>query len=195
VNKPKALSAQLARPITRRAGEILGGRLTIEKQYQGEPRKGARDEYVAERVVPVHPELAARLAAWKLAGFREVYGRPPRDTDFIVPRPRDDQRAQSYNVISKAHRRAERAAAIEHVPRGATHRFRKAASTTACNEEHGPAAAEEIIQSFTHTGRRREVWERYRRWTWPTLCAAVQCIRLELPDPAKVISMEARRGS
>lgn len=37
--------------------------------------------------MPVHPELAALLAAWKLDGWAATYGRVPEPGDLIVPLP------------------------------------------------------------------------------------------------------------
>lgn len=122
-----------------------------------------------------------------------MYGRPPNSSDFIVPRLRADLEPLSYNIAGKAHRRAELAAGVEHVHRGSTHRFRKAAASIACNSEHGVPAELAAIRALTHTGRDRDVFSRYRQFTWPTLCAAVRCLELELPALAQVISLGGRR--
>jgi integrase len=63
------------------------GRFMVERAWNSRAHveKGTKTD--RERKVPVHPVLAAILAQWRLSGFPEVYGRPPRPDDLIVPAP------------------------------------------------------------------------------------------------------------
>ena len=61
------------------------GRLLVLTSYNRRKKiiKGTKTS--VSRQVPVHPTLAKILAAWKLRGFRDYVGRPPREDDPIVP--------------------------------------------------------------------------------------------------------------
>src|SRR5690606_30080071 len=63
------------------------GALTVASQYFDEPLKTKRP-----RRIPVHPELHRILEWWKTEGFELVFGRPPMEADWIVPRRRGPER-------------------------------------------------------------------------------------------------------
>lgn len=170
--------------------EPLGG-VTIDKQYQGEALKGSRDDFVAARRVPVHPELARILAWWKLAGFRAVYSRSPADEDLLVPRLGQDTRARSQSQAYKALVADMATVGVPHRPGRATHAFRKAFASMACDDDAGGMANQDVIKALTHTGRSRDVFERYKQWSWGTFCTAVRCVVIDIPAPGQVI----RHGS
>ncbi len=163
------------------------GCMTIDTQYQDQPLKGSRDDFIAKRRFPVHPEAAAMLAKWRLSGFASIFGRPPRDTDFIVPNPRDMQ-ARKPNAVYKALIEDEKRVNIEHKKGRATHGFRKAwiSMTAAAKVER------ECRRVLTHGGRKRDVMEVYERWPWETLCETVQLV--QLPDTAQVIAFGGRHA-
>jgi hypothetical protein len=54
---------------------------------------------------PVSPELRSRLEQWKERGFESVYGRPPSDTDWLVPRRSDHTQPHTEGSVYKAFRR------------------------------------------------------------------------------------------
>jgi hypothetical protein len=163
------------------------GTMTIDSQYQDEPLKGSRDDYVATRRFPVHSAAAALLAEWRLSGFESIFGRPPRDDDFIVPNPRDTK-ARKPNAVYKALIKDEKRVGIEHIKGRATHGFRKCWISMAA----AAGVDRECRRMLTHGGRKRDVMEVYERWPWETLCDAVQCV--QLPNMAQVIELGGRRA-
>lgn len=55
------------------------GCLIVDRSYDG-PTK-TEDE----RLMPIHPALAALLAEWKLGGWARAFGRPPLPGDLVCP--------------------------------------------------------------------------------------------------------------
>jgi integrase len=186
-----------------RCGEVCGIRfsdwdrslkpfsgVTIDSQYQDQPLKGSRDDYVAVRRVPVHPTFEPMLARWKASGFAETFGRPPRDDDFIVPRLAPHTRqARSRLQVWKALEADMALIGIKKLDGRATHGFRKAFITLACNDDGAGMAPENVIKALSHTSQTREAFESYRRWEWGTYCEAVRCVQLDLSEPSRVLSI------
>jgi hypothetical protein len=158
------------------------GTMTIDSQYQDEPLKGSRDDYVATRRFPVHLAAAALLAEWRLSGFESIFGRPPRDDDFIVPNPRD-MMARKDGSVYKALIQDEKHVEVEHIKGRATHGFRKCWISMAA----AARVDRECRRVLTHGGRKRDVMEVYERWPWETLCDAVQLV--QLPSMGQVIEL------
>jgi hypothetical protein len=167
------------------------GSMLIDKQYAGDPLKGSRDDYIATRLFPVHPDAAALLARWKLHGFASIFGRSPRDSDPIVPNPAD-MRARKPNAVYKALIQDEQRVGIEHKKGRATHGFRKAFVSLACDDDAGGKADEAVIKALTHNGKSRDAFEQYKRLSWETFCKAVLCA--QLPDTAQVIAFGGRHA-
>jgi hypothetical protein len=161
------------------------GSMVIDKQYQGQPLKGSRDDYVAARRFPVHPEAAALIARWKLSGFASIFGRPPRDADPIVPNPQD-MKARKPNAVYKALIEDEKRVRIEHKKGRATHGFRKC--WISLIEDAG--VARDQYRVLTHTGRSRDVLDAYAQRSWQSLCETVE--RVQLPTTAQVIELGGR---
>jgi len=84
---------------------------------------------------------------------------------------------------------------VEKLPGRATHGFRKAFISIACNEDEAGMAPEKVIKALSHSSKSREAFESSRQWSWETYCKAVQCVSVDLSEPGQVISMEGRRGS
>lgn len=163
------------------------GSIVIDKQYQGEPLKGSRDDYVAVRRFPVHPEAARIIAEWKLSGFASIFGRPPRDSDPIVPNPATMQ-ARQPNAVYKALIQDEKRVGIEHKKGRATHGFRKAWISMARAAGGNP----DVIRALTHNGRSRDILDLYTQWPWETFCATAQLV--QLPSTAQVIAFGGRHA-
>lgn len=161
------------------------GSMVIDKQYGGQHLKGSRDDYTATRRFPVHPEAAALIARWRLSGFDSIFGRPPRESDPIVPNPATMQ-ARSPNAVYKALIVDEKRVGIEHKKGRATHGFRKAFISMA----RAAGANSDVIRALTHPGRSRDVLDLYTQWPWETFCDAVQLV--QLPDVADVIAIGGR---
>jgi hypothetical protein len=163
------------------------GAMMIDTQYQDQPLKGSRDDFIAKRRFPAHPEAAALLARWRLSGFSSIFGRPARDGDFIVPNPATME-ARKPNAVYKALIEDEKRVGIEHKKGRATHGFRKAWISMAAAAK----ADRECRRVLTHGGRKRDVMELYERWPWATLCETVQLVKL--PDTAQVIAFGGRHA-
>ncbi len=163
------------------------GAMAIDKQYQGQPLKGSRDDYIAARRFPVHPEAAALIARWRLSGFPSIFGRTPRCDDPIVPNPRT-MKARKPNAVYKALIEDEKRVGIEHKKGRATHGFRKCWISMA----HEAGANREAVRVLTHTGRSRDVLDRYALWSWDKLCETAALV--ELPETAQVIALGGRRA-
>jgi hypothetical protein len=163
------------------------GSMVIDKQYQGQPLKGSRDDYVAARCFPAHSVAARIIAEWKLFGFASIFGRPPRDSDFIVPNPATMQ-ARKPNAVYKALIEDEKRVGIEHMKGRATHGFRKCWISMV--EDAG--ATRDQYRVLTHTGRSRDVLDAYAQRSWESLCETVQLV--QLPTTAQVIAFGGRNA-
>jgi integrase len=170
--------------------------ITVATQYEDQPLKGTRDDYIADRRVPVHPRLLRDLEWWEAEGFESVFHRPPRPDDFIVPRlPPDASKARSHSQVWKALEDDMELVGVKKLPGRATHGFRKAFISIACNDDEAGMAPENVIKALSHTSTSREAFESYRRWSWETYCKAVQCVRVDLSEPGQVISIGGRDAS
>jgi hypothetical protein len=130
--------------------------------------------------------LHASLVAWRVEGFARVYGRAPGDGEFIVPQlPPNSRRARTESIVGKALTRDHQPAGVTKIHGRNTHGFRKALATLTC--EGG--ATESVVRTFTHTGKTRDVFDRYRQWSWETCCDAVRCLTLDLGTPDQVLSI------
>jgi integrase len=163
------------------------GLMLIDKQYDGQPLKPERDDYKAERRFPVHPEAARLLAWWKLAGFAERFGRPPRDDDPVSPYPRN-MKARTLSKASHGLYADEKLTGVEHKPGRLTHGFRKAFISMA----RAAGANPDVIRTMTHPGGSRDILDVYTQWPWTSFCDAVRLVKL--PEAAQVISLEDRRA-
>jgi len=66
-----------------------------------------------------------------------------------------------------------------------SHGFRKALATLACED----GAPDAVIRALTHTGKARDVFDRYRRYSWETYCDAVRCLALYFGEVGQVIRL------
>jgi integrase len=170
--------------------------VTVATQYQKQPLKGTRDDHVAKRHVPAHSQLQPILEWWWAEGFESVFRRAPGPDDFIVPRlaPHSDK-ARSHSTVWKDLEDDMALVGVEKLPGRATHGFRKAFISMACNDDEAGMAPENVIKALSHTSKSREAFESYRVWSWETYCKAVECVRVDMSEPGQLISMEDRRGS
>ncbi|HEU4731735.1 MAG TPA: site-specific integrase [Kofleriaceae bacterium] len=173
-----------------REGEICGlrwsdwdeasaplGCLTLERQYGGARLKTDRD-----RRVPVHPDLARALKAWRREGFELVFGRSPRPDDFIVPH-RDDV----PHTKSSAYKMWLRSCELAGVTNRSLHSTRHSFITHA----RRGGARREIVEQITHNAAGTIV-DRYTHWEWEPLCEAMLCFRV--PRPIVDASVDSGRA-
>lgn len=130
-----------------------GAVIHIQRQYEGRKLKAMFGQTAPARVAPVHSELAAILAEWRRNGWREVYGRAPTATDFIVPgasptRPANERTAQDGLRVDLAR--------IGVRPCGQTHAFRRAMVTIAEANGAGRQWIERVIHNTQEAYRPSE---------------------------------------
>lgn len=145
--------------------------LTVATQYEDKPLKTAKGERSAERLVPVHPALREILDRWRRHGFRALYGRDPRPSDWIVPDPKTGKprtREQARNALA---RDCERVG----IDARGTHALRRAFISLA----RGDGARADVLEVITHNAAGRII-DLYTSLEWAPLCEAVSCLRFEL---------------
>jgi len=64
------------------------------------------EDWAARVQTPFIEELQAAVEAWRAGGFAAVYGRPPVDRDYLVPRRSDASQPHGEGSSFKAFRRA-----------------------------------------------------------------------------------------
>lgn len=153
------------------------GQLTIATSYdKGTPKTGA------VRRVPVHPMLAAMLAAWRLEGWPAVFGRAPEPDDSIVPMPPDPPKKQARpNPRAGGMRTAKDTGKrwntdLAHL--GLRHRRGHDLRATFITLAEADGADPNVIARVTHTPSKRSAYEGYSRTQWETLCREVAKLRI-----------------
>lgn len=140
------------------------------------------------RRMPVHPTLAKILAAWKLSGWRAVYGRQPKDEDLIVPTHAMTERApaESQAQFLADLKRLE----LRH-RRG--HDFRR----TFISLAQVDGARRDLLKVVTHGPSRNDMMSAYSTFPWPSLCAEVAKLRIQLRGVSTIakLSVAVAAGS
>jgi integrase len=144
------------------------------------------------RLIPVHPTLAKILAAWKLAGWEDLYGDKPRPVDLIVPTRnltrRDPWDAQEQLIADLTMLGLRVKAGKERNRRG--HDLRRTFITLA----RGAGAIDSVLRWITHGPKPSEILDTYSSPPWESLCAEVLKLKIELRE-GKVIAMAANDPS
>lgn len=150
------------------AGAEPLGRLSVHSSFTrgNKSAKGTKTE--APREVPVHPALAAMLAQWKLAGWEETFGRPPRDDDFIVPNRWGNRHTD--DSVMKGLKRDLKAFGLR---LRRFHDMRRTFISLALTD----GANREALKRITH-GAKGDILDQYTTFDWPTLCAAVSKLKV-----------------
>ena len=156
-----------------RLGEICGlrwgdwddaprpmGSLTVERQYDGLVLKTERP-----RIVPVHPELRARLLLWR-DQWEALFGHAPRPNNLMFPSP--DGTAFSKSSVYKAWLRSCKAAEVKN---RSVHSTRHTFITFA----RRGGADREVVELVTHNPKGTIV-DRYTTRDWTELCQAVAAV-------------------
>jgi integrase len=144
------------------------GRMTVRSQADGATDE-KRTKTKKVRVVPVTPELAEILAAWR-ESFAMIFGRAPRPDDPIVPSRRGVDR---FRIKTHAQLRADLERIGQRVPPATRHAMR-ATFLTLCEAAGADTA---IVKRATH-GAPTDVVGGYVRTQWPELCREVGKLRL-----------------
>jgi integrase len=149
------------------AAEPLG-RLSVHSSYTRHNKKAKGTKTEQPREVPVHPRLAALLAEWKLSGWEALFGRPPRDDDFIVPNRIGN--THSDTSVLKGLRRDLKALGIR---ARRFHDMRRTFISLALTD----GANREALKRVSH-GAKGDILDQYTTFDWSTLCAAVSKLKL-----------------
>jgi integrase len=163
-----------------REGEICGrrwrdwvrdsrplGALLCQSQYDDKPLKGDEEEGgdTRPRVIPVHPELAAKLDWWWREGWELVHSRRPTEDDFIFPSRSD---ASTSHTKSSAYKLWRKACVEAGVTNHSLHSTRHTFTTFA---RRGTPRTD-AVEAITHN-KRGEMVDYYNHWLWTPLCEAM----------------------
>ncbi len=151
----------------------------LRTQYDGAELKTKQP-----RDIPIHPELARILAAWKLDGWVQLTTRHPTADDFVVPREDGTVHSDSSLGAKAVHRHA---ALIGLASAGRDfHSFRRTMITCARTD----GADDRMLERITHNARGTMI-DRYSYFEWPELCATVAKLRIGVRRHAAVIRLAA----
>lgn len=159
------------------------GRLSVHSSYTRHNRSSKTTKTEQPREVPVHPALASLLAAWRLGGWREAYGRPPEPDDFIILNTRGRQGDDQF-VLDGLKRDLEAL--------GLRHRRYHDMRRTFISLARADGAPKDVLRCVTHSGA-GDIVDSYTSFDWPTLCAAVAKLNLGRPARPTTALTTARR--
>ena len=137
-------------------------RLAVARSYDNDTKTER------PRMVPIHPVLAEMLIEWRRTGFPALMGRAPKPDDLIVPSREEVMRTRSHGRnkllddmerLSLRHRRL--------------HDSRRTFITLARVD----GARKDVLEQITHATR-GNIMDLYTTLPWPTLCEAVQCLKI-----------------
>lgn len=141
------------------------GRMLIATQHDGRETKT-----LAPREMPVHPTLAAILARWRLEGWARWYGRPPRQSDLIIPSRLSPERVRDTQTTW-----AGLQADLDRLElrRRRQHDGRRTFVSLARIDGARP----DVLETCTHAAK-GDVFALYTSWDWATKCAEVAKLRI-----------------
>lgn len=157
------------------------GMLVIATSYN----KG-RTKTGAVRRMPVHPELAAVLGRWWLAGWAQLIGRAPTPDDLIVPlehdAPKKQARANPRAGGMRNKNDSRKRWLLDLAELGLRHRRGHDLRATFITLAEEGGADPAIISRLTHTGVGRDAYAGYSRPQWETYCREVAKLQIRQPE-------------
>lgn len=169
------------------------GALSVGSQYKDLKLKTDDDQHDASREIPVHPDLARILDAWRAEGFELTHCRRPTPDDFIVPA----RWAHGHNQHMEA-TPAERRGSTNHTRSSCYKMFRRAcgavgvANRSLHSTRHTfitltrrDTNREDILETITHNAK-GEMIDRYNHFHWDVRCEVVACFLKSSPTPPPV---------
>lgn len=171
-----------------RAGEAAGRRwvdfdqmeeplekLLVVTQYDDQPTKTRRP-----RGMPVHPVLGVMLREFRNHWWPILYGREAELNDFIVPvrgakhpRPNTPRTCRSAGAM---YTQLQSDLAVLGLRRRRAHDLRR----TLISMAQAGRCSREALKACTH-GSKGDIISDYTTWAWEDLCAAISCVKFELP--------------
>jgi hypothetical protein len=165
-----------------RCGEVCGlrwgdwdetptplGSLRLERQYDGE-EGNAKTKTGRARIVPVHPDLAAALTAWRARWSLHFLTRPGPN-DPIVPAP-----DRLHLTKSSAYKGWIRACKAAKVTNRSVHSSRHT-FITLCRRG---GADLDAVERITHNPK-GVIIDTYNHQDWSDFCKAVLCLKISQP--------------
>lgn len=148
------------------------GRMTIGVSYNRKKDREKGTKTGAVRDVPIHPTLAAVLAAWKLSGWAQRWGRAPGADDLVVPGAngsnlKDNAFLELFHADLEAH--------------GLRRRRFHDARRTLISLALADGASKDILRWATHTGK-GDIVDQYTTLPWATLCEHVGKLKIGLRE-------------
>lgn len=128
------------------------------------------------REAPVHPTLAALLAAWRLSGWEAFQGRRPGPEDLLVPSPyqrRPGDPAGPFLNSNASLRRLKADCDLLGIRARDQHSMRR----TFISLGVADGALEAILRRVTHEGR-TSIIDLYKVLPWEALCGEVAKLRV-----------------
>lgn len=174
------------------------GKLTVARSYNTRKHTEKGTKTNATRSVPLHPTLAAILAAWKLSGWAAMMGRAPEPDDLIVPLPpevaarRRKRAGEPFRSGDYSWKRWSEDLAMLELRHRRGHDARATFITLAIED----GADEDIIeQRVTHTKKKRGAFRLYDRGLhWERTCAEVAKLRVTRRLATSVLHVAASAG-
>jgi integrase len=160
------------------------GRLTSALTWDSKAKLLKATKTKATFKIPVHPTLATVLARWKLAGWTARMGRPPSQTDLIVP------------TINNTHRDVRKALEdfYEDLERlGLRRRRHYDSRRTFISLGLDSGAPKDVLMDITHP-RPKDAFDLYRSLAWLAKCEAVMKLKIELKE-GTVMQLSRRRAA
>jgi hypothetical protein len=160
------------------------GRLSSGRTFDSR-RKRIKDGTKTSVVhrIPVHPVLAEVLSDWRMSGWREWMGRPPRTDDLILPTRAGKARTASF-ARALFHQDLERL--------GLRKRRHYDTRRTFISLALDGGGRKDLVEQITHP-RPKDCFDLYRTPSWEALSEQVLCIRVRHPGaqsaPTKALNL------
>ncbi|MCB9601265.1 MAG: tyrosine-type recombinase/integrase [Sandaracinus sp.] len=161
-------------------------RILLTQQAGGLRLKEDKRGRGLSREIPVHPTLRAVLEQWRTKGFAETFGRHPRPSDYVSPRP-GDVTLHRLNRTSLGQLRRDCVALG--IPVRCPHTLRNTFATLASVDA---PELEAVVASITHqTTPVRGAFRTYvaTQSRWLAKCAAVERLDVVLVRHAQVVTL------
>ncbi len=156
------------------------GQLLVSQSYQSRTGRVKSTKTTTTRKIPVHPELAALLAAWLApgGGFERLMGRGYRRADVLVPDVNGHNRNQP--VLYKQWKRDLALLGLRH---RRIHDTRRSFITWALRD----GAKRDTLRWVTHGRETGDTVMIYNEVSWEDLCSQVSPLNLSPPPPTATV--------
>lgn len=152
------------------------GRINVSKAFDrnassaqplGERLKGTKTG--ATRRIPVHPIVAEMLKEWLEAGFGELFGRPPRAGDLLIPSRQGPNKPRIWRSLERFYEDLDRLGL-----RKRRHYDTRRTFISLCLAD---GARKDVLRWVSH-GVEEDQIDEYTTMPWSALCDAVGVLNL-----------------